>query len=554
MRPSELFLFGQTIVLLVVISWGKAGLLSPWGEWFIATVVLTGVIGVLLLRSSEGGSFVFPWKPLAPFALFVCLVVTSLFNPTHHRPDEISFDLEAFEEAARHEPALVPLVGDEFSDIQALARTDPGRAIALFYRFRMDFQQKFGLVDSRFGSFIERYEKNLKLGHSRWLPSCVTADATTWKKCYPVALLALQAVMLWHFLKSRRLIRRLLLTIVVNGLLLAVAGTLQKLSYDPGDNIKEIWGLWDAPEPRYYFASFTYKNHWSAFSLLCLGVATGLAWREIHRKGSMAWRKSMLPCCVTAAVLIAITIPLSGSRSGTFFLVIFLICLAFASGWSATGGFSRPLKRLVAFGGAVFACILVASSILWFGAGLHRETKSEAIGNTLQQWESLQKGSMPMRYYLWKDTWTMFLDKPVFGHGLGSFRALHPLYQSQEYKKQREFGLEYAHRRLKPLTEHSHNDWFQYLAETGIVGVTLLVIVPALGMWQHRRLWRTPMIWSLLGCLLLATYSFVDFPSRTPACLVLFVTTFALTLKYAALDAKIGYSRKRRGGMKRKVV
>ena len=148
----------------------------------------------------------------------------------------------------------------------------------------------------------------------------------------------------------------------------------------------------------------------------------------------------------------------------------------------------------------------------------------------------------------------MFLDKPVFGHGLGSFRALHPLYQSQEYKRQREFGLEYAHRRLKPLTEHSHNDWFQYLAETGVVGVALLVITPALGMWQHRRLWRTPMVWSLLGCLLLAAYSFVDFPSRTPACLVLFVTTLALTLKYAALDSKRGHSRKRGGGMKRKVV
>ncbi len=474
---------------------------------------------------------------MIPFALFVALAGASMLNPSHNPPSQIPLDLERFEDAALRAPALVPFVGDEFRDVQRRSVVDSGQAIALFYRFRRDFQDKFDRFDSPFEPFIEDYESKLKRTYTAWLPSCVTADASIWKRCYPIAILALQAIILWRFMESRRLIRKLLLMIVLNGALLAIAGTFQKLSYVPGDRVKEIWGLWDAPEPRYFFSSFTYKNHWSAFALLCLGGALSLAWREISRKGILAWREPKAGVCLVAALFIGITIPLSGSRSGTFLLIIFLILLALVLGWSVTRYFDTFIKRCAAFGGTVFACSLTLGILVWFGFNLDRETKSEAIGNTLQQWENYQKGSPPMRYYLWKDTFEMFLDKPVFGHGLGSFRALHPLYQSAEYKKEREYGLASAHRKLKPLTEHSHNDWLQYLAEIGVVGVVLLLLVPTLGIWQNRKsVFSTAPDWALVGCILFAIYSFVDFPTRTPACLLLLSLTLSLALKHASLE------------------
>jgi O-antigen ligase len=537
LRTHEVFLFGQTTVLVVVISWAKAGLLSPWAEWFTSATVLGGLLGVLLLRVGDRLPFAFPWKPMVPFALFVALAGASMLNPSHNPPSQIPLDLEQFEDAALRAPALVPFVGDEFSDVQSRSEVDPGQAIALFYRFRLDFQDKFDRFDSPFEPFIEDYENNLERSHTSWLPSCVTADASIWKRCYPIAILALQAIILWRFMKSRRLIRKLLLMIVLNGALLAIAGTLQKLSYMPGDRVKEIWGLWDAPEPRYFFSSFTYKNHWSAFALLCLGVAASLASREISRKGTLAWRQPKLGVCLVAALFIGITIPLSGSRSGTLLLIIFLTLLAIFLGWIVTRSFDTSKKRWAAFGGTAFACSLTLGAMVWFGFNLDRETKSEAIGNTLQQWENYQKGSPPMRYYLWKDTFKMFLDKPVFGHGLGSFRALHPLYQSPEYKQEREYGVASAHRKLKPLTEHSHNDLLQYLAEIGIVGVALLLLVPTLGIWQNRKsVFSTTPDWALVGCILFAIYSFVDFPTRTPACLLLLSLTLSLALKHASLE------------------
>ena len=523
--------------MVVVISWAKAGLWSPWAEWFTSAIVLGGILGVLLLRAGDSLSFAFPWKPMIPFALLVALAGASMLNPSHNPPSQIPLNLERFEDAAIRVPALVPYVGDEFRDIQGRSEVDSGQAIALFYRFRRDFQNKFDRFDSPFEPFIEDYEKKLKRTHTSWLPSCITADASIWKRCYPISILALQAIILWRFMKSRRLIRKLLLIIVLNGALLAIAGTLQKLSYVPRDSVKEIWGLWDAPEPRYFFSSFTYKNHWSAFALLCIGGAVSLAWREISRKGTLAWRQPKLSVCLVAALFIGITIPLSGSRSGTFLLIVFLSLLALVLGWTVTRNFDTSKKRWATFGGTVFVCSLTLGAMVWFGLNLDRETKSEAIGNTLQQWENYQKGSPPMRYYLWKDTFKMFLDKPVFGHGLGSFRALHPLYQSSEYKREREYGLASAHRKLKPLTEHSHNDLFQYLAEIGVIGVVLLLLVPTLGIWQNRKsVFSAAPDWALVGCILFAIYSFVDFPTRTPACLLLVSLTLSLALKHASLE------------------
>ena len=516
--------------------------------------VLGGLLGVLLLRKGEGLPFAFPWRPIFPLALFLVLAGVSMINPSHNPPSHIPLDLERFEDAALRDPALVPFVGDEFSDVQSRSEVDPGQAIALFYRFRLEFQNKFDRFDSPFEPFIKDYENNLERPHVFWLPSCVTADVSILKRSFLIVILGLQAIILWRFMNSRQLIRKLLLIIVLNGALLAIAGTLQKLSYVPGDRVKEIWGLWDAPEPRYFFSSFTYKNHWSAFALLCLGGALSLAWREISRKGALAWRQPKLGICLVAALFIGITIPLSGSRSGTVLLLVLLTLISVVLGWAATRHFDTSFKRLTALVRTFFACFLILGAMVWFGLNLDRETKSEAFGNTLQQWEKYQKGSPPMRYYLWKDTFKMFLDKPVFGHGLGSFRALHPLYQSVEYKRERESSLASAHRKLKPLTEHSHNDFFQYLAEIGVVGVFLLLFVPTLGIWQNRKsvLSVTP-DWALVGCILFAIYSFVDFPTRTPACLLLLLVTLSLALKHASLE-KERRGRQRHLKNERKVV
>ena len=511
-------------------------------------------MGLLLIRYNEGSRFVFPLKSLLPYLALILVIGIGLLNPSYKKPDAAFLSLEAFEEAARLDPALVAYVGDEFNDVIKSAEQDTGRAIALFFRFSRDFQERFGSFDSPFERLIENFSKKIHNVHVSWLPNSIVSEITIWKRCLPLALASLQGVLLWRFMRSRRVIRRLFFCIAANGAILAIAGTLQKLSYSPGELVKEIWGIWDAPEPRYYFASFTYKNHWSAFAFLSMALATGLGLREMRNQGVLAWRKPILPACAAIIALTSVSIPLSGSRSGTGFLLFFLLALMVYLGIHAAGQFQGRFKKAQILISTLLASACVAGGLLWFGSGLHKETKSEAIENTVRQWEGMKSGSMPMRFYLWKDTWAMFADKPIFGHGLGSFRALHPLYQSPEYKIQREAGTANAHRKLKPLTEHSHNDWFQYLAETGIVGVMLIISAPVLGVWKVRNYLNALSVWALFGCLVFAFYSFFDFPSRTPACLLGFTTILALSIKYAELDSKRNANRKPSRIRKAKVV
>jgi len=111
---------------------------------------------------------------------------------------------------------------------------------------------------------------------------------------------------------------------------------------------------------------------------------------------------------------------------------------------------------------------------------------------------------------------------------------LYPFYASAEILAQSKEVLKYAHHDERFFgLQHSHNDWFQYLAETGIVGVILLMLTPLLAL-RRMVLYSSVIKWPLLACGAFALFSFVDFPSRTPACLILFVVTLACCMKYGS--------------------
>ena len=546
-RRDEIFLFGQSVALLLVTSWAKAGLL-PWWNWFLLGGVSFGFCGVLLLRAEGGRALKLPWKPALPVFVFLGLTGWSLLHPAYNPPASLRYNQQEFEEAALRErwKPLAVFVDKELVDVRAQAGVDPGLALSLFHQFRgrylelrRESQRSLGQYESPFDEFVNRFAAQLEKETPAWAPRSLVGGDYTWRRGFPIGLLILQGILLWQYLSSRRLIRGLLLVAALNGALLAVAGTLQKLSYEAGDRVLEIWGLWNAPEPRYYFASFTYKNHWAAFALsgTCAGI--GLIWDECRGKGTWAWKEPVATGCLAAVVLVAVSVPLSGSRSGVCLLILLLLMVAVALAWTWAARSPSFGKRALRFAAGIGVCLVVMGGLVGFGAGLHRETRSEAVNNTLQQWEALKEGKPPLRYYLWKDTWSMFLDRPVFGHGLGSLRALYPLYQSSEYRKERERGLEYAHRELKPQTDHSHSDWLQYLAETGLVGVVLLAATPLAALrGRGKRMGTVIGNWTMAGALLFGLYALVDFPTRTPATLLLFVMVFALGRKHAALEER----------------
>ena len=63
------------------------------------------------------------------------------------------------------------------------------------------------------------------------------------------------------------------------------------------------------------------------------------------------------------------------------------------------------------------------------------------------------------RILIWKTGWRMFLDRPVFGHGLNTFMSVFEKYRPPDYKE----------------VVYAHNCFLQAAAETGIVGLLVFL-------------------------------------------------------------------------------
>jgi len=70
---------------------------------------------------------------------------------------------------------------------------------------------------------------------------------------------------------------------------------------------------------------------------------------------------------------------------------------------------------------------------------------------------------------IWRDTLSMWMDHPYFGTGAGTFHIYFPKYASKEL---REIWPE-----EKNIINDAHNEYIQYLSETGIVGFGIFMLL-----------------------------------------------------------------------------
>ncbi|MEN0063756.1 MAG: O-antigen ligase family protein [Myxococcota bacterium] len=113
---------------------------------------------------------------------------------------------------------------------------------------------------------------------------------------------------------------------------------------------------------------------------------------------------------------------------------------------------------------------------------------------------------------LWRATLALWLDHPIFGSGAGTYRQAINAYRTD---------LDYV------TWDHAHNDWLEWVAETGVVG---LVGLGALAWW----LWRQPKPrhperarWMWLGVSGVALHALVEFPLHIPGIAMVAAALFA---------------------------
>jgi len=249
------------------------------------------------------------------------------------------------------------------------------------------------------------------------------------------------------------------------------------------------------------FGPYVNRNHFAGFVELILPLAlVPLVLGRVRRERQ--------PVVGLFAVLPIGALFLSASRGGIVSFAVELGALLLVMILRRTMG-----KQLL-----VGVTVLLVASLLvsWLGVGqiLRRLSAVQLLEVTAGKRASMRK-----------DTWRIFLDHPFVGTGLGTLQLVYPRYETLYDGK---------------IVNHTHNDYLEALAETGILGG--LCCAWFLGVLFSESLKRLRQLNnSFIGTLQLSglvastgflVHSFVDFNLHIPAnALLFFLLAYLATAK-----------------------
>lgn len=334
-----------------------------------------------------------------------------------------------------------------------------------------------------------------------------------WLSAFNVALIV----------RKRRSLRLLLGALVLNATILAVIGSGQKLSGATGI----FFGAVPSPQEK-FFSSFVYHNHWGSFTILMMSACLGLIWHIARRKSARDFLHSPGFGGVVVIMLLAITLPLSLSRSTTL-VGLALLGLAGTHLLLRAVAVRRRYRESILPPILTFlAAVALASFAIW---SIARESITTRLEKTREQIAEMRAaGSIGGRAQLYHDTWRMGLDRPVFGWGMASYPHVFMIYNTSSSPLDR----------LPLFFNDAHSDWLQSFAEHGGVGTTLLVLCAALPLASlRRRHLRSPLIAYLFaGCGLIVLYATVEFPFGNLAVVLHWWLLFFCAVQYCRLIAR----------------
>ena len=166
--------------------------------------------------------------------------------------------------------------------------------------------------------------------------------------------------------------------------------------------------------------------------------------------------------------------------------------------------FRRSLGKHALAGALVLALAFLLVS--WLGV-------NEIIArfSTLQSLEVTEAKRASMRH----GSWQIFLDHPIVGTGFNTLQTIYPPYETHYDGK---------------IVNHSHNDYLEALAETGILGglccawfLALLLFQAIASLDRSNRSFTVSLhLAGLVACVGFLTHSLVDFNLHIPANALLF--------------------------------
>jgi O-antigen ligase len=257
------------------------------------------------------------------------------------------------------------------------------------------------------------------------------------------------------------------------------------------------------------------RNHLAGLLEMCLAVGIGMMVAQLEDRPRRSWRDFIRD---TATLL------LSGKAMLRLVLVIMVVALVMTRSRMGNTAFFASLLVAGAIG-LVFArhaprgTVLLISSLIvvdialigtWFGV----ERTVQRITETTVK--NVEERVDPSVYAV-----KILDDYPLFGTGGGTFYTAFPRYRGHD---------------IDAFYDHVHNDYVQFLTETGIIGGALLGLLVLASfacaiLAQARRrdpLARGVAFGVVMGVISIGIHSTVDFNLQIPANAFLFMTLLAL--------------------------
>lgn len=308
---------------------------------------------------------------------------------------------------------------------------------------------------------------------------------------------------------SRERLKILATTIVISGVFQGVYGSLMTLSgVEYGFFIKKEGFIGVAT------GTFWNRNHLANYLVLAISCGTGLLLAGLYQTKANSWRersRRLLQTLLSSKTLIrlglammVITLVLTKSRMGNFSFFSSLILSGFVWLW---------LTRRLTKGSILLLVSLIVIDSLIVGAWFGIDKVKERMETTAFSEESRDEVN--------RDTWQLILDQPILGSGAGSYYTTFPRY------RQDDIHLYY---------DHAHNDYFELLAEHGILGCLPLLLLIGMAMtkaiatMRQRKtlLFQAIAFAPMMAITAMIMHSTVDFNLQIPANAATFVIILAM--------------------------
>ena len=257
------------------------------------------------------------------------------------------------------------------------------------------------------------------------------------------------------------------------------------------------------------------RNHFAGYLEMMLSLGIGLLIAGLSDRSSSSWRQFfaqaidwiLSPKMILrlALCILVIALTTTHSRMGN---------TAFFSSLVVVGAIALALSRHATRNTVILLVSLIAIDLFVVGSWFGVEKLAKRIQETTTQ--DVEQREEPAGY-----TIDLIKDYPIFGAGPGTFYVTFPRYKPET---------------VVGYYDRAHNDYAQFAAESGILGLAMLGSIVAMSLGaaliaQYRRrdpLMRGMSFACMMGVTAILIHSWADFNLQIPANAVYFMVLLAL--------------------------